>query len=308
MDQQGKREEQVSILFADVVDSSRLYTTYGDGEARRMVGACLATLAQVTAEQQGQVVKTIGDEIMCTFPTPDQAALAAVVMHQRVQEQARAGALHNTLSVRIGLHHGGVVREGGDVFGDAVNLAARMAALSKAHQIMTTRATVEALTGGLRPLARFVDQSTVKGQHGAFDLYELVWNTSEATLASSGIRPRALEQTVRTLEVKLGERAWVVDLEHPVLTLGRSSQCDILVDDTRASRLHAKIEYGKERFLLRDVSTNGTFVQLEAGASRQVRRDEMDLTSNGVIMLGRAVEPGSAHCLRFTLRQEVARL
>lgn len=304
-----KTEEDVAILFADVVESSRLYTTYGDADARRMVGACLAALAQVVSENQGLVVKTIGDEIMCTFPTADLAALAAVVMHQRVQEKAQAGALHNTLSVRIGLHFGGVVREGGDVFGDAVNLAARMAALSKANQIMTTRQTVEVLVGAMRPLARFVDQSTVKGQHGAFDLYEIVWNTSEATMAASGIRPQALAQTVRSLEVKLGDRQWAVDLEHPVLTLGRSSQCDVLVDDTRASRLHAKIEYGKERFLLRDVSTNGTYVQLESGESpRHVRRDEMELASNGVIMLGRPVEAGSPVSLRFTLRQEVARL
>jgi len=308
METSEKREACVAILFADVVDSSRLYTTYGDVEARRLVGGCLAALSQVVNEQHGQVIKTIGDEIMCTFDSADQAVMAAVVMQQRILEQARAGALHNTLSVRIGLHRGGVVREGSDVFGDAVNLAARMAALSKAHQIMTTRQTVEALEGGLRPLARFVDQSTVKGQHGAFDLYEIVWNTSEATMASSGIRPREIAQTVRTLEVRLGERCWTLDVEHPVLTMGRSSQCDILVDDTRASRLHAKFEFGKERFTLRDVSTNGTYVQLEDGSSRHVRRDEVDLTSNGVVMLGRPVEPGSPLCLRITLREDVARL
>lgn len=307
-DERTKPEEDVAILFADVVDSSRLYTTYGDAEARRIVGSCLKALTQVVAENQGQVVKTIGDEIMCTFATPDQAAMAAVVMQQRVQEQTQAGALHNTLSVRIGLHHGGVVREGEDVFGDAVNLAARMASLSKAHQIMTTRQTVESLEGGLRPLARFVDQSTVKGQSGAFDLYEIVWNNSEATMAASGIGPRALGQKVRRLEVALGEKSWTVDVDHPVLTLGRSSQCDVMVEDVRASRLHAKIEFGKDRFTLRDVSTNGTFVQLEEGGAKQVRRDELGLSSNGLLALGRPVDPASPQCVRLTVREDVARL
>lgn len=308
MSKPAKTEQVIAILFADVVDSSRLYATYGDEEARRIIGNCLQAMTQVVGEQQGRVIKTIGDEIMCTFPTADQAVMAGVLMHQRLAEQIHAGALHNTLSLRIGLHQGPAVNENNDIFGDAVNLAARMAALSKAHQIMTTRHTVEALEGAMRPLARFVDQSTVKGQQGAFDLYEIVWNTSEATMAASGIGPRTMQQTVRSLEVKLGERAWIVDLEHPVVTMGRSSQCDIFVEDTRASRLHAKIEFGKERFLLRDVSTNGTYIQLEDAGAKHIRRDEAALTSNGLVMLGREVEPGSPLCLRLTLRQEAARL
>lgn len=305
---QNTNEETVAILFADVVDSSRLYATYGDVEARRIVGNCLKAMTQVVGEQQGVVVKTIGDEVMCTFATPDQAVMAAVTMQQRLGELTQAGTLHSSLSLRIGIHRGDIVREANDVFGDAVNLAARMASLSKAHQIMTTRQTVEALDGALRPLARFVDQSTIKGQQGAFDLYEIVWNTSEATMAASGVAPRGLAQTERTLEVAHGDKSWKVDVEHPVLTMGRSSQCDILVDDTRASRLHAKIEFGKDHFILRDVSTNGSFVQLEDAGAAQIRRGDLLITSSGLLALGRPVDPASPTILRLTLRQEIARL
>ncbi len=308
MKSSNDNEQVVAILFADVVDSSRLYATYGDAEARRIVGSCLKAMTQVVGEHQGRVVKTIGDEIMCVFPTGDEAALAAVVMHQRLAEQIHAGALHNTLSLRIGFHRGPVVEEGADLFGDAVNLAARMAALSKAHQIMTTRQTVESLEGALRPLARFVDQSTIKGQHGAFDLYEIVWNSSEATMAASGTGPIALPKTERSLIVALGEKTWTVDVQHPTLTMGRSSQCDVTVEDTRASRLHAKIEFGREHFILRDVSTNGSYVVMEEGGPRHIRRDELELTSNGVLALGREVDPAAPTCLRLTLRREVAQL
>lgn len=308
MSKQSKTEQVIAILFADVVDSSRLFTTYGDAAARRIIGDCLQAMAQVAEEQQGRVVKTIGDEIMCAFPTADQAALAGVMMHQRLAERIREGTLHNTLSLRIGMHQGPAVSENNDIFGDAVNLAARMASLSKSQQIMTTRQTVEALEGAMRPLARFVDQSMVKGQQGAFDLYEIVWNASEATMAASGIGPRALPLTVRSMEVSLGDTTRVVDLEHPVVTMGRSSQCDLFVEDARASRLHAKIECGKDHFLLRDVSTNGTYIQLEDSGAKHVRRDEAMLTSNGLLMLGREVDPDSPLCLRLTLRKEAARL
>ena len=308
MSDQESINQDIAIVFADVVDSSRLYATYGDAEARRIVGGCLKAMTQVVGEHEGTVVKNIGDEIMCTFPTSSQAVMAAVVMQQRLSELTRAGSLHASLSLRIGVHHGAAVREGNDYFGDAVNLAARMASLSKAHQIMTTRQTVEALDGGMRPLARFVDKSTIKGQVGAFDLYEIVWNSGEATMAVSGVGPRNLPVSQRTMDVVYGGKTWSVNIDHPVVTMGRSNQCDILVDDVRASRLHAKIEYGKDRFILRDVSTNGTHVTLEASGAHLVRRDDLLLDSAGLICLGRPVEPDAPLNLKITIREGMGTL
>lgn len=307
-DTEESSPQHLAILFADVVDSSRLYATYGNAEARRIVSSCLETMSAVVTEQGGAVVKTIGDELMCRFPTADAAVTAAVVMQQRVQERTRQGQLHASLSLRVGLHEGPVVLEEADLFGDAVNLAARMASLSKAHQIMTTRHTVDALEGGLRPLARFVDQSTIKGQTGAFDLYEIVWDTTEATLATSQTARVSTQRIRVALEVTYGEQAWTVDVDHPVVTIGRSSQCDVVVEDTKASRLHAKIEYVKDRFVLKDVSTNGTHIRLEDSGTHLVRRDELIITSGGLISLGRPVDTESPLLIRVVLRKDVERL
>jgi len=301
-------EKLIAILFVDVVDSSRLYTTYGDAEARRIVGACLKSMGEVVAQHSGTVVKNIGDELMCTFPAPDDAVTAAVVMQQRVSELTRTGSLHSSLSLRIGIHHGEAVCEGGDYFGDDVNLAARMAALSKAHQIMTSRETVDALDGALRPLARFVDRSTIKGQAGMFDLYEIVWDSQEATMAASGANIHVPQNTERVLDVTLGKESQTVNLNNPVVTFGRSEQCDIVVDDVKASRLHARIEFGKNSFVLRDVSTNGTYIKLEDSEPQHVRRGEVALTSSGLFCLGRPVEPDSELCIKFALREDVGRL
>lgn len=302
----GTEPQNLAILFADIVDSSRLYATYGDAEARRIVSACLDRMTQIVSEHRGAVVKTIGDEIMCSFPSADEAVTAAVQMHQSLREETANGRLHRGLSLRIGLHQGPVVREGADIFGDAVNLAARMAALSKAHQVMTTRQTVELLDGGLRPLARFVDQSTVKGQSGEFALYEIVWDTEEATLATAQA-PRPERQRV-ALDVNFGETTWTVDAEKPALTIGRSSQCDVVVNDTKASRLHAKVEYAKGRFTIKDVSTNGTHLRLEETGTHHIRRDELALTSSGLISLGRPVDAASPLLVRIVLRKDVERL
>jgi class 3 adenylate cyclase len=300
--------ENTTIVFADVVDSSRLYATYGDAEARRIVASCLDAMTEIVSAQKGAVVKTLGDEVMCTFPSPDDAVTASVAMQHCVQKETTAGKMHASLKLRVGLHTGEVVREKNDIFGDAVNLAARMAALSKAHQIMTTRQTVEALDGRLRPLARFVDQSTIKGQSGNFDLYEIVWNTTEATMATSWNAAVLPQRDSMAVDVSVGDRTWTVNAERPSLTIGRSGQCDVVLEDTKASRLHARIEFIKDRFVLRDASTNGTHVRLEETGDHHVRRDELSLSSSGLIMLGRPVDADSPLVIRVLLRKDIEQI
>jgi len=292
-----------AILFADVTDSSRLYATYGNNTARKITGDCLDFLAAVVEELHGRVVKTIGDEVMCWFPCTDDAVVAAVQLHARLREKTQAGFLHNSLSIRVGFHAGPVVEEDGDVFGDAVNLAARMASLSKAHQSLTTRQTIDRVGPALRPLARFVDQSMVKGQSNQMDLYEIVWDLEEATMATDRPRPAGADAEV-CLEVHYGDSSWPVDREHPVLTFGRSAQCDVVIEDTRISRLHARFEYNRDRIVLRDVSTNGTYVKLEDGQSALVRRDELLVDGNGLLCLGREIDPDSPLVLRFVFKRK----
>ena len=291
-------ESWLAILFADISDSTRLYTTYGDVEARRIVSACLACMTEIVRDNRGRVIKTIGDELMCMFPDADAAATAAIQMQSAVQEKSRSGALHAGLSLRAGFHGGPVLEEKGDVFGDAVNLAARMAGLSKAHQVLTTRQMADRLGPALRSLARFMDQSVIKGQSGEFDLYELVWDTEEATMAATrAVRP-VVDASVR-LQLTLRNRSWTVDRQQPSLTLGRNRQCDVVIEDSMISRLHAKVEYHKGKFFLSDVSTNGTYIVNEQGQKQYARRDQVPLEGHGIICLGREPDPKAEVVLRY---------
>ena len=298
-----RKEVTLVTLFADVTDSSRLYATYGDEEARRIVSACLQLMSGTVADCRGTVIKTIGDEIMCTLPDADSAATASVQMQSSVREAADAGKLHSSISIRIGFHAGPVIMEKGDVFGDAVNLAARMASFSKAHQIVTTKATVDLLGPEMRAMARFMDQSVVKGQEGEFELYELVWDAEEATMAArkSG-QPPGPDSSLQMC-LKLGDKEVIVDRNHPCASMGRSKECDLAVSDTLISRLHAKLNYHKGKFSLQDLSTNGTYVLFESGEKSFVRRDEVLLAGNGIISLGKAADPKDSHTIRFCCRQ-----
>ena len=91
----------LAILFADISGSTRLYEILGDVAARTKVADCLELLTAVITRHDGTVIKTIGDEIMCTFPTSEAAATAACEMHEMIEdditEQTPAGPISLTI-------------------------------------------------------------------------------------------------------------------------------------------------------------------------------------------------------------------
>ncbi|MDA0323681.1 MAG: adenylate/guanylate cyclase domain-containing protein [Verrucomicrobia bacterium] len=162
-----------AVVFSDIAGSSRLFETLGDTAAQELVDHVLRRLGEVTRAQGGVVIKTIGDEVMCVFPCADNAVLAAIAMHEAVRDPE--GVWKCRISLRIGIHYGELLEADGDVFGDAVNLAARMVRVSQASEIITTRESVENLSGELQSRARFLNNMTVHGRSQPVDIYDIVW-------------------------------------------------------------------------------------------------------------------------------------
>ncbi|RTL49135.1 MAG: adenylate/guanylate cyclase domain-containing protein, partial [Rhodocyclaceae bacterium] len=104
------------LVFADVAGSTRLYERLGDKAALRVVDLCLKLAAAASTAYQGEVVKTIGDEIMVAFPSAEQGLLAACDMQQRIA--AVRPIAGQPLAIRVGCQWGPVVAEDGDYFGD----------------------------------------------------------------------------------------------------------------------------------------------------------------------------------------------
>lgn len=173
----SRQNATLAIVFADISGSTRLYESLGDAVARELVSQCLDLMTEYTHKHSGTVIKTIGDEIMCTYPTADQAIESTMAMQEAVTEDLPR-INPNTpaeLSIRIGLHYGPCILESGDVFGDAVNVAARMAGLAKGQQIITTRDTAEALSPLLSASTRHLDRIPVKGKAEELDIFEVIW-------------------------------------------------------------------------------------------------------------------------------------
>ena len=298
------REVEVAILFADVVGSTQLYEQLGDAKAREMVTRSLEIMRAATESQGGTVIKTMGDEVMSTFPTADDAMNAARRMQERISSDADLAHEHGHVAIRIGCHYGEVVQERRDIFGSAVHIANRMTSQAKAQQIITTLSTVERLSGEWRASARQIDVATVRGKADEVILFEILWQPEEATsmlptmewTKTKNPRKKRLSLRYQGHEITVGEGRKSV-------TLGRAEDNDLVIKGNLISRLHARVEVSRDRFTLIDESTNGTFVQTKSGEEIFVRRDNTQLTGEGVIGLGRVAQPGTALAVHYVVEE-----
>ncbi len=148
LDQKSKefriRRKSVTILFTDIVGSTKIWEKEGDIKARLLVDWHNRVLFPVVRKYHGKVVKTIGDAIMASFKNPNKAVLCAIAM-QQVLEKERAKRQGFQIHIRIGLHRGEAVIEHNDVFGDAVNVAARIQSEAVGDEILISENTHKSL-------------------------------------------------------------------------------------------------------------------------------------------------------------------
>jgi len=280
------KSEELAVMFADVSGSTRLYERLGDETALEKVTRCLAMASSITRDNKGRVVKTIGDEVLCTFPTCADAISAACVIHDQLAGlkgvDDEAG---NRLAMRIGIHVGVAILEDGDVFGDAINVAARMTAQAKARQTVVSGAVRGEISPMLKSCTRYVDRAMVKGKQEAMEMYEFICHPDDATVLAE-LTLSGGATTKRTLLLRCGDESLEVSEHNPSVLAGRDSTCDLVVNEMTASRHHMRVELRKNRLVLVDQSTNGTYILPDLETVVFARRDEIALEGSGLISLG----------------------
>jgi class 3 adenylate cyclase len=290
---------RVAVLYADVSGSTRLFEEFGDELARADIARCLTILSGVAERLGGQVVKTIGDEVMCVFPDPAKAATAASEMQNVLREAGEAGRFHTrALRVKVGWHYGHATQRGDDVVGNAPVTAQQIIRLAKADEVLTSGTTLEALPKGLKAGARLIDRIEAQAFSGAIDVYAVPWDDEEElTQMAPGPGSRVIAHT--RLELEHATNCLAMSSDRPKVLLGRGPDCDLTVQGPFASRHHATIEYRHHRFHLRDNSTNGTTVVADGHEPVRLHREELPLSDSGVIILGGTPDPASDASLRY---------
>ena len=292
----AQQKTNMAVLFADVSDSTKLYEAIGDTAAFGNVREVIGLLKGITEAHNGRVVKTIGDGLMCAFPAADGAASAAGEMHRQVARRPpmKGGT---QLTIRVGFHYGPVIQEGEDVFGDSVNVAARMSGLALAGQALTDSQTVGALSAELRESTRQINALPVKGKAEAVEVHELMWQkSSDRTIIPGRSGPVSVPSGGSS--IRLAHRGQE-RVHRETIYIGRDDSNTIVITDQMASRRHAKIELRAGRFVLVDQSSNGTFVTFSNEGEFRLCREEMILHSNGKIAFGHSASEKGAETVEF---------
>ncbi len=286
-----------TILFADITGSTRLYETLGDAEALETIARCLEIIRLACQSQGGRVIKTIGDGSMSAFENPANAASAAIAMHTEIAKQrTRQGG---AIAIHVGFHHGPIVGGEMDAYGDTVNVAARLSELAKAGQTLLSAETADGLSPALRARTRALDAQTVKGKQADMALCELLWEDSQEDLTML-----AMPRTARLAYLRLsyGGRTRVLDENSPAIVIGRDASSDFIVENRMASRLHARIERRRGRFVLVDVSSNGTYCTIDGDPELLLVREELVLRGHGRISFGHPNAEDPLRCLEYDCR------
>ena len=292
------KDLEVAILFADVVGSTQLYDKFGDTKASETVAACLGVMKDSTHQFNGTVIKTIGDEVMATFPDVDDAMSAAIMMQTQITaDNKEEGRI--PVSIRIGCHYGPVVQEQNDIFGAAVHTANRMTSQAKARQVVISADTVQKMSDKFKDQTRQIDVASVRGRIDEVALYELLWNPDEATSMLPTIEWEGRGKNASKVELSFRDKSIEVSDKQKSVSLGRADDNDLVIKGNLISRIHAKIEMRRGKILLIDQSTNGTFLQNVEGDESFVRRDSVEMHGEGTIGLGRTEEPGSSLAVHY---------
>jgi class 3 adenylate cyclase len=289
----------LAVLFADVSDSTRLYEALGDTVAFGNVREIIALLKSITETHGGRVVKTIGDGLMCAFPDANGCASAAGDMQRGIAERPLTPQ-GKKLTIRVGFHYGPVIQDGEDVFGDSVNVAARMAGLALAGQAIMTAETVTVLSAGLRESTRPINALPVKGKTEEIEVHELLWQASFDRTVIPGRTADPVSVPSGGPRIRLTHQGKDLTFKDTIYFGREAAGNHVVMADPMTSRRHAKIELRGSKFVLVDQSANGTFVTLGADGEIKLRREELILHGSGVICFGHSASNPGAETVKFS--------
>jgi adenylate cyclase len=203
MMRQAETRRLAAIMSTDIVGFSR---QMGSDEARmlRLLDVHNQLIRQAVAERHGHAIKTIGDAFLVEFPSVVHALQCAQAIHAQLRIHNAEKEPAEQIHVRIGIHLGDIVQREGDIFGDGVNIAARLQALAEPDTICISDIVY-------RDIAKKLDLGTVvslgkpklKNIAARFPVYALL---PEA--------PTGLHQQLQVQRLKLSHR-----LRSPVFVL-----------------------------------------------------------------------------------------
>lgn len=252
------------LLMAELLGGTTPRTTAAATEARHALERCQNRIKLAAENNGGTLLEDRSGEAVMRFATADAAVLAACEMIERVYKVPPVSG------ARYGLRVG--IRLGEDGEADRAETE-RLAELARPGEALMDATTAASLSTSTRQFAQAI---TVEEEGPANGLVAI---RRHAGLAG----PAAVERRQRRLRVRHRGRTLYVDAQHPRLLIGREPSNDIVLDDPRASRHHARIDFRDNGFALIDHSSNGSWVAAPGGGELFVKGNETALPGEGRI-------------------------
>jgi class 3 adenylate cyclase len=295
------QQTKLAILFADISGSTALYDKLGDAQALKLVAKCLDILIAELLSREGVLIKTIGDEIMCSFPTAALAFDAACAMQRSIETQRPGG--EQPIYIRIGFHFGEVIKVGEDLFGDAVNVAARVTSITRARQILATQAVFDSLPAKSRNRVRHVSRAEFRGKEETMDVFQVNWELDSTLTTRIGL-PKFRKPTEARYELLLRYRQQIVSVneQNKSIVLGRGENCNLIIQSNFASRQHASLDFNFGKFVITDHSANGTYLRFSDNQVILISQQEVVLHGTGTISLGQPFSESPVDVIEYLVQ------
>lgn len=287
-----------TVMFADLSGSSTLYKLLGNLGAKAKIDDVLTAMISEVESHEGQLIKTIGDEIMVTFEDITEACHCAQVLLRQVAQ------VDSQLPVRIGMSFGETLIEKDDVFGDIVNDAAHLTHVARAGQILLSQTMYDHLPEDLRFDCHEFDRVTIKGNDEKSVIYRLPWESfTQAHNATAVMSIGNITESNDLIRITLqyGEQKVCILPHQTPFILGRdSNRANLRINHDLASREHCEVVFRRGKFVLVDHSTNGTYVSSQNQEEIYLRREEFPLVGDGKISIGQSIKQGEERVVSFS--------
>ncbi|MGR3562545.1 MAG: adenylate/guanylate cyclase domain-containing protein [Heliomarina sp.] len=265
------------VLISDITGSTQIYEREDNETALGYMLPVLERMRELISSNDGICVKSKGDDTISFFPTSENAFNAAWAM---INEEWHLG-----MSVHAGIYFGEVLRQDAGLYGSAVNTAARLASLAKPSEVLVGANCIDGLSDDNRARVLPIGDLHLKGKEEPTQVFAASVHSMAAT--TMVFAKRQIERPSRTelVELTYGGQSWRIN-EGEKLTIGRSSDCDIVVDCAWVSRRHGEISIRQWQLEYADHSSAGSIVKGADGGEMSVHRRSTMLNGAGTIMLG----------------------
>ncbi|MCX7558951.1 FHA domain-containing protein [Sulfitobacter sp. F26204] len=279
------------VLIADITGSTSLYDRLTDQEALAQVSIILAQMRNMIEENGGHCVKSQGDDTLSFFSEADQAFAAA-----RAMIEADWG---DGLGVHAGIHFGEVLSQDSDIYGDAVNTAARLASLAKTSELLLGDTVFAQLGEATRMLCVSMGALKLKGKREATQVHSFAVSDLKTQTVLFGSGESLLGPRTESAALSCVSEEWNLS-DGESVAVGRSSDCQAILDHPWVSRKHGFFELRAAQLEYTDHSSSGSTIITSDGQEFSLQRRSMLLSGEGLVLVGTRDRSMTGSIIRYS--------